>query len=185
MISIVLAKQKPGNQRDNTKTPKQDNSNKTWEPIENKSDSPDNMAMQHSKPWDHAVNTPGNPGLVYMQNDHHVDYDRRNNSGSSEHEPMQNEYHVDYDRRYYSGNTEHVLVEQVARRTATPKNELHRDKRDNISWSSFSPNNYMYNESYSGPISQYKHIPLRLTSRYNLPYSYDHHINYQNNWNNI
>jgi hypothetical protein len=30
-------------------------------------------------------------------------------------------------------------------------NELHRDKPDNISWSSLSPNNYMHNESYSGP----------------------------------
>jgi hypothetical protein len=28
-------------------------------------------------------------------------------------------------------------------------NELHRDKPDNISWNSLSPNNYMYNESYS------------------------------------
>jgi hypothetical protein len=64
-------------------------------------------------------------------------------------------------------------------------NELHRDKPDNISWSSLSPNNYMYNESCSGPVYQYRNIPLRLTSRYNLPYSYDHHINYQNNWNNI
>jgi hypothetical protein len=64
-------------------------------------------------------------------------------------------------------------------------NELHRDKPDNISWSSFSPNNYMYNESYSGPVYQYSNIPLRLTSRYNSPYSYDHHMNYQNNWNNI
>jgi hypothetical protein len=27
-------------------------------------------------------------------------------------------------------------------------NELHRDKPDNITWSSFSPNNYMHNESY-------------------------------------
>jgi hypothetical protein len=65
------------------------------------------------------------------------------------------------------------------------KNELHRDKPDNISWSSFSPNNYMHNESYSGPVYQYRNIPLRLTSRYNLPYSYDHHMDYQNNWNNI
>jgi hypothetical protein len=64
-------------------------------------------------------------------------------------------------------------------------NELHRDKPDNISWSSFSPNNYMYNESYSGSVYQYRNIPLRLTSRYNSPYSYDHHMNYQNNWNNI
>ena len=60
--------------------------------------------MQHSKPWDHALNTPGNTGLVYTQNDHHVHYDRRNNSGNPENEPMPNEYHVDYDRRYYSGN---------------------------------------------------------------------------------
>jgi hypothetical protein len=64
-------------------------------------------------------------------------------------------------------------------------NELHREKPDNVSWSSFSPNNYMHNESYSGPFYQYRNIPLRLTSRYNLPYSYDHHMNYQNNWNNI
>ena len=64
-------------------------------------------------------------------------------------------------------------------------NELHRDKPINISWSSFSPNNYMYNKSYSGPVYQYSNIPLRLTSRYNLSYSYGHHINYQNNWNNI
>ena len=64
-------------------------------------------------------------------------------------------------------------------------NELHRDKPDNISWSYFSPNIYMYSESYSGLGYQYRNIPLRLTSRYNLPYSYDHHMNYQNNWNNI
>jgi hypothetical protein len=64
-------------------------------------------------------------------------------------------------------------------------NELHSDKPDTISWSSFSPNNYMYNENYSGPVYQYRNIPLRLTSRYNLPYSYDHHINYQNNRNTI
>ena len=64
-------------------------------------------------------------------------------------------------------------------------NELHRDKPDIISWSSLSPNNYMHNESYSGSVYQYSNIPLRLTSRYNLPYSYDHHMNYQNNWNNI
>ena len=53
------------------------------------------------------MNTPGNHGLVYMQSDHHVDYDRRNNSGNPEHEPMPN---VDYDRRYYSGNTENVPI---------------------------------------------------------------------------
>jgi hypothetical protein len=64
-------------------------------------------------------------------------------------------------------------------------NELHRDKPDNISWSSFSPNYYMHNESYSGPVYQYRNIPMRLTSRYNVPYSYDHHMDYQNNWNNI
>jgi hypothetical protein len=64
-------------------------------------------------------------------------------------------------------------------------NELHREKPDNISWSTFSPNNYMHNESYSGPVYQYRNIPLRLTSRYNVPYSYDHHMDYQNNWNNI
>ena len=64
-------------------------------------------------------------------------------------------------------------------------NELHRDKPDIISWSSFSPNNYMYNESCSGPVYQYRNIPLRLTSRYNVPCSYDHHMDYQNNWNNI
>jgi hypothetical protein len=64
-------------------------------------------------------------------------------------------------------------------------NELHRDKPDNISWSSLRPNNYMHNESYSGPIYQYNNRPLRLTSRYNLPFSYDYHINYQNNWNNV
>ena len=58
-------------------------------------------------------------------------------------------------------------------------NELHRDKSDNISWSSLNPNNYMHNESYSEPVYQYSNIPLQLTSRYNLPYSYDHHINYQ------
>jgi hypothetical protein len=64
-------------------------------------------------------------------------------------------------------------------------NELHRDKPDNITWSSFSPNNYMHNASYSGPVYQYRNIPLRLTSRYNVPYAYDHHMDYQNNWNNI
>jgi hypothetical protein len=64
-------------------------------------------------------------------------------------------------------------------------NELHSDKPDNISWRLLSLNNYMYNESYSGPVYQYSNIPLRLTSRYSLPFSYDHHINYQNNWNNI
>ena len=64
-------------------------------------------------------------------------------------------------------------------------NELHRDKPDNISWSSLSSNNYMHNESYSGPVYQYSNIPLRLTSRYNMPYAYDHNIDYQNNWNNI
>ena len=64
-------------------------------------------------------------------------------------------------------------------------NELHRDKPDNICWRSLSPNNYMHNESYSGPVYQYRNIPLRLTSRYNLPYSYDHHMDYQNNWNNV
>ena len=64
-------------------------------------------------------------------------------------------------------------------------NELHRDKPDNVCWRSLSPNNYMHNESYSGPVYQYSNIPLRLTSRYNLPYAYDHHINYQNNWNNV
>ena len=64
-------------------------------------------------------------------------------------------------------------------------NELHRDTPDNISWSSFSLNNCIHNESYSGPVYQYRNIPLRLTSRYNLPYSYDHHMNYQNDWNTI
>ena len=57
------------------------------------------MAMQHNKPWDHAVNTPGNPGLVYMQSDHHVDYDRRYYSGNTENVPIPNEPPVDYDRR--------------------------------------------------------------------------------------
>jgi hypothetical protein len=46
-------------------------------------------------------------------------------------------------------------------------NELHRDTPDNISWSSFSLNNCIHNESYSGPVYQYRNIPLRLTSRYN------------------
>jgi hypothetical protein len=64
-------------------------------------------------------------------------------------------------------------------------NELHRDKPDNITWSSFSPNNYVHNESYSRPVYQYRNIPLRLTSRHNVPYAYDHHMDYQNNWNNI
>ena len=64
-------------------------------------------------------------------------------------------------------------------------NELHRDKPDTKSWSSFSPNNFMYNESYSGPVYQYRNIPLRFTSKHNLPYPYDHHMNYQNNWNNV
>ena len=64
-------------------------------------------------------------------------------------------------------------------------NELHRDKSDNISWSSLSPNNYMHNESYSGPVYQYRNIPLRLISRFNFPCAYDHHINYQNDWSDI
>ena len=105
IIAIVLA-QKRGNKLDNAKNPKLDNSNKTLEPTVNKIDTPENMAMQHSKPWDHAVNTPRNPEHVYMQNDHHVDYDRRYNSGNPEHVSMPNEYHVDYDRRNYSGNPE-------------------------------------------------------------------------------
>ena len=89
MYIIVLVK-KWGNKRDNAKNPQQDNSNKTWEPTENKPDTPEYKAMQHSKPWDHAVNTPGNPGLVYMQNEHHVDYDRRYYSGNTENVPMPN-----------------------------------------------------------------------------------------------
>jgi hypothetical protein len=55
-----------GNQRDNAKTNKQYNYNKTWEPTVNKSDTPEHMAMQHGKPWEHAVNNPGICGLVYM-----------------------------------------------------------------------------------------------------------------------
>ena len=56
------------------------------------------------------MNIPGNHGLVHMQNDNHVDYDRRNNYGNPEHELMPNGYHVDYDRRYYSGNSENVPI---------------------------------------------------------------------------
>ena len=73
----------------------------------NKSDTPEHMAMQHGKPWDHAVNKHGIRGLVYMQNDHYVDYDRRYDSGNPDHVSMPNKYHVDYDRMHYSGNPEH------------------------------------------------------------------------------
>ena len=76
-------------------------------------------------------------------------------------------------------------LNKLPRQQRHKSNELHRDKLDNISWNSLSPNNYMHNESYSGRVYQYSHIPLRLTSRYNMPYSYDHSIYYQNNWNNI
>ena len=53
------------------------------------------------------MNKSDNPGLVYMHNNHHVDYDRKYNFGNPEHLSMSNEYHVDYDRRNYSGNPEH------------------------------------------------------------------------------
>jgi hypothetical protein len=95
IIFIILVK-RLGNKRDNVKTTKQDNFNKTLEPTVNKSDTPEHMAMQHGKLWDHAANRPGNPGPLYIQN---VDYDRRYKSGNPEHVSMRNEYHVDYNRR--------------------------------------------------------------------------------------
>ena len=107
IIIIIVLVNKRGNICNNVKATTQYNSNKTWEPTVNKSDTPEPMAMQHGKPRDHAVNKPGNPGLAYIQNNHHVDYDRRYNSGNPEHVSMPNKYHVDYDRRNYSGNPEH------------------------------------------------------------------------------
>lgn len=88
IIIIVLVK-KRCHKRDYVKTTKQENSNETRERTANKTDTLDHMAMQHGKPRNHAVSKPGNPGLVYAQNDHHVGYDDGN---------------PDYDRRNYYGN---------------------------------------------------------------------------------
>jgi FtsZ-interacting cell division protein ZipA len=103
IIIIIVLANKRGNKRDNAKTPKHDNSKKTWEPTVNKTGTPENTTMPHSKPWDHTVNAPGNPENVYMQNEHHVDYERRNYSGNPQHEPLSRLP----PRRNYYGSSEH------------------------------------------------------------------------------
>ena len=50
IITIIGIAIKRGNKCDDAKTPNQENSNKPWEPTENKPYTPEDMAMQHSNP---------------------------------------------------------------------------------------------------------------------------------------